>query len=278
MLLPRVLTAIVLIALVAAALFGLRDLPFALVALILPVVGAWEWAGLSACSRSQRIAYTLATAVLGLLLALMPVYRMVWGTLFLLATVFWLFIAPLWLWFQWKMRIKWLALAVGWLLLFAAWQGILVWHAGYSGDESGAGAFLLGLMIVVWIADSAAYFCGRLFGRHKLAPSISPGKTWEGAAGALLAVTAYVFWVVLRHSAPQEVLSSFSLYFLLFLTALLLTAVSIVGDLLESMFKRQAGVKDSGRILPGHGGLLDRVDSLIAVLAVAGAARWLLNH
>lgn len=273
MLLPRILTAIVLIALVAGALFGLKGLPFALVALVLPVVGAWEWARLFACSPRQQQLYTAATAGVGILLSVLPPSDLLWGTLFGLSALFWLLVAPAWLYSQWRLQARLPALALGWLLLFVAWRSVLIWH-----DSPSHGAWaLLGLMAVVWIADSAAYFTGRLLGRHKLAPSISPGKTWEGAAGALVAVTVYVLWIALRQTVPPEYITSFSLYAVLGLIALLLTSVSIVGDLLESMFKRQAGVKDSGRILPGHGGMLDRVDSLIAVLAVAGAARWLLN-
>lgn len=272
MLLPRVLTAIVLIALVAAALFGLNGLPFKLVALVLPVLGAWEWAGLFACTSRQRTVYSGAMLLLGLVVTFLPIPTWLWDSVMILASIFWLLVAPLWLFFHWKVNNKVLALFLGALLLFAAWQGIIRWHIdGVDAADSG-GWILLRLMAVVWIADSAAYFAGRAFGRHKLAPQISPGKTWEGAAGALLAVTVYIGWLIIgKGQAPESM--SFISYLLLFLVGLLLTTVSIVGDLLESLFKRQAGVKDSGRLLPGHGGMLDRVDSLIAVLAVAGAVQ-----
>lgn len=273
MLLPRILTAIVLIALVAGALFGLSGLWFALVALVLPVAGCWEWARLFGCSPRVQWLYAGATAVVGVGLALLPPMGWLWEPVLILASAFWLLVAPLWLYYRWQLRKPALALALGWLLLFAAWQGVLVWHSAESGPLR-----LLLLMIVVWIADSAAYFAGRMFGRHKLAPAISPGKTWEGAAGGLLAVTVYVFVVVLHKGSFGTDVLPFFVYLLLFLVALILTAVSIVGDLLESLFKRQAGLKDSGSLLPGHGGVLDRVDSLIAVLAVAGAMRWLLMN
>ena len=121
---------------------------------------------------------------------------------------------------------------------------------------------LLGILAIVWVADIAAYFFGRAFGKHKLAPSISPGKTWEGAAGAFLGVTAYGLvvgpalglWVSLP---PLAVLS-----------LAILTGVSIMGDLFESLLKRQAGLKDSGSIFPGHGGVLDRIDSVMSSLPV----------
>ncbi|OYW32201.1 MAG: phosphatidate cytidylyltransferase, partial [Methyloversatilis sp. 12-65-5] len=127
---------------------------------------------------------------------------------------------------------------------------------------------LLLLMAVVWIADIAAYFTGRAYGRHKLAPAISPGKTWEGAFGAVIAVQCYglVIKPLLFAEADMPVWSVWSVILLL------LTAVSIVGDLFESMMKRQAGIKDSSQLLPGHGGVLDRVDSLTATLPLIGFA------
>ena len=121
---------------------------------------------------------------------------------------------------------------------------------------------LLGLMGVVWVSDSAAYFVGRLFGKHKLAPEISPGKTWEGVAGASVAVFFYaLIW--------GQVLQSTMLALGLILFALMLAGLGIIGDLFESLMKRLAGVKDSGNILPGHGGILDRIDALTSTLPVA---------
>jgi phosphatidate cytidylyltransferase len=119
-------------------------------------------------------------------------------------------------------------------------------------------------LAVAWIADTAAYFAGRRWGRHKLAPSISPGKTWEGAAGGLIGAAAYAIILSILFAGMQ------GMWMAAFLgAAALLVAVSIVGDLFESAAKRQAGVKDSGTILPGHGGMLDRIDSATAVLPVA---------
>ena len=126
---------------------------------------------------------------------------------------------------------------------------------------------LLAAMAVVWVADIAAYFVGRAIGRRKLAPGISPGKSWEGAFGAVAFVVVYGF--VVAYSWPQLGLPNPSgLSGILGFAAglVLLTAVSIVGDLFESLAKRQAGVKDSGNILPGHGGILDRIDSLTSTL------------
>ena len=126
-------------------------------------------------------------------------------------------------------------------------------------------------MAVVWVADIAAYFTGRAFGRRKLAPSISPGKTWEGAAGAAVAVLAFGFGVLAMRGAELQ-----GGVAVIAVVLLAWTAVSIVGDLFESLLKRQAGLKDSGNILPGHGGILDRIDSLTSTLPmVALGAVWL---
>lgn len=262
MLLPRVLTAMVLLALVSGALLYVSGTQFALLALCVPVLGAWEWAGFYKFQPAQRLMYTLATLGLGGFLCMSPRIDTQWSIVFVLATAFWLFVAPVWLRTQWKISNQYVAMMLGWLILFGAWQGILVWH------ETGSWS-LLSVMLIVWIADTAAYFFGRAFGRHKLAITVSPGKTWEGAAGAALAVIAYALILYLNGSLPVQL----PLVYVVLVSAIL-TAVSIVGDLIESLLKRQAGIKDSGRILPGHGGILDRIDSLIAVLAVAGAAHW----
>ncbi len=184
--------------------------------------------------------------------------RFVCGT----ATLFWLLVVPAWLAAGWRVESK-LALALaGWLVLIAAWVALVQIQARSP-------ALLLALMGVVWIADTAAYFAGRAFGRHRLAPSISPGKTWEGVYGALAATAVYA--VALLGFAPAAREGAISLAVAAAWVALLLalTAVSIVGDLFESLLKRQRGVKDSGRILPGHGGVLDRIDALIAALPAA---------
>lgn len=265
MLLPRVLTAIVLLALVMGALFYVDGRNFAYLALFLPVLGAWEWGGFFQFNRSQRWMYSVASLFAGLVMVLLPALDTFWSVVFVLAAAFWLLLVPVWLKYRWKITNKPLAALTGWLLLFSAWQGGVIWH-NVVGPKP-----LLALMLVVWIADTAAYFTGRAIGKHKLAPSVSPGKTWEGAVGAIVAVCMYALFLQYK----QWLSLPLSTYVLLII-AVLFTAVSIVGDLMESLFKRQAGLKDSGHLLPGHGGILDRVDSLLAVLAVAGAAHWFL--
>ena len=127
---------------------------------------------------------------------------------------------------------------------------------------------LLFVMGLVWVADIAAYFAGRRFGKNKLAPSISPGKTWEGVAGAMFGVSVYVVlvWSFSPYFSTREILPP------LLLTAWWWVALAVIGDLFESAVKRQAGVKDSGALLPGHGGLLDRIDALTSTLPLAALA------
>jgi len=150
---------------------------------------------------------------------------------------------------------------VGWLLLVPSWYGALLLHHNPR--------MLLALLAVVWVADSAAYFAGRRFGRHKLAPAISPGKTWEGVGGAFAGVLLYGL-LLQRVVLPEEAVLQGGAFYVL-LTAM--TVLGIVGDLFESWMKRQAGVKDSGTLLPGHGGVLDRIDALTA--AIPFAALWI---
>jgi phosphatidate cytidylyltransferase len=146
------------------------------------------------------------------------------------------------------------------VLLLPTWAALLYLHARGPG-------FLLGVMAVVWIADTAAYFSGRRFGRNKLAPSISPGKTWEGVAGAFCALALYAGALSMLAGMPLLSLG-------LMLSGLLY--LSVLGDLFESWIKRVSGMKDSGHVLPGHGGVLDRIDALTSTLPIAtGMLMWL---
>jgi phosphatidate cytidylyltransferase len=169
----------------------------------------------------------------------------------------------LWLYSGWRVESK-LALAlVGWLVLLATWMALVQMQARSPG-------LLLAMMAIVWIADTAAYFAGRRFGRRKLAPSISPGKTWEGVYGALLAAGIYAGVLLLfAHDLgyTRDLSSGAAATWLAMV--LLLAALSVVGDLFESQLKRQRGIKDSGTLLPGHGGILDRIDALTAAMPAA---------
>ncbi|WP_018410643.1 phosphatidate cytidylyltransferase [Methyloversatilis thermotolerans] len=268
MLKQRVLTAILLLAGLSAALrfFDLHAWQL----LVAGIVGlaAWEWARLAACGAARCVVWGLVTTAAvaalslvcfdatGLRLEASSVLWLLHGS----ALPFWLLAVPLWMRHPSSRPPRPILLAVGMVLLLPPALALVQLRA--AGVQP-----LLALMAVVWVADIAAYFTGRAFGRHKLAPAISPGKTWEGAFGAVLAVQAYGFLIqpLLRDaglSIPSPGVWS--------LTLLLLTAISIVGDLFESMMKRQAGRKDSSQLLPGHGGILDRIDSLTATLPLVG--------
>jgi len=235
---------------------------------LLLIPAAWEWAKLIGFQPGACGAYVLAVA------AICAVLHGLAGTdarssglvsiVYFGASLFWIVVVPLWLWRSWLPRARWLAALTGLLVLVPTWLALVGLH------KFGPSLLLL-LMSVAWISDSAAYFSGRQFGRHKLAPSISPGKTWEGVLGAVFAVSLYAaLWAFVWPAYFPHVFQSTrfgALWMLVFLW--LLTAIGIYGDLFESALKRQAGVKDSGVLLPGHGGVLDRIDALTSVLPVA---------
>ena len=229
--------------LLAALFFLPRN---ALAVLVAALVGgaAHEWARLS--GLSPRI-YAVALAATFLLVFFQ--LHDAWEGVFAIGAAFWMTLVPLWLWRGIPGR-RVLGM-VGVLVIVPA--GLAM--AALPARE------LLAVLVLIWIADSAAYFVGRALGRHKLAPSISPGKTWEGAAGGLAGAMAWAIIVATFTGVNHPVL---------FLAAAALLAVlSIAGDLFESAVKRKAGVKDSGSLLPGHGGILDRIDSAACVLPVA---------
>ncbi len=267
MLITRVLTALVLIPLVLCALYLLPHSGWVVFAALVTALGAWEWGDLCKFGSAGRIALGVTVGVLVELLAPPEffVFREPWvWPILAVAAAFWIVVAPLWLKFRWNLQNTALKGCLpGILLLVAAGIALAALRA-----QAGASG-LLAVMVVAWVADTAAYFSGKAFGKHKLAPAISPGKTWEGVAGALIAVGVYV--LVMGHVAGIA-------WWKMLLAGWCLTAVSIVGDLMESLFKRQAGIKDSSQLLPGHGGVLDRVDSLIALLPVAALAwPWLIQ-
>lgn len=270
MLKTRVITALVLLFLFLAALFWLSPRAWAGFAGVLLIPAAWEWAKLIKFGRIGCGLYVvLVMAACASLSGWAPGKSPLGGSaahiaLYLVASLFWMVVVPLWLWRSWLPRSRWLATLTGLVVLVPTWLA-LVELRGLDPP------LLLLLMSVAWISDTAAYFAGRRFGRHKLAPSISPGKTWEGVGGAVLAVSAYAaLWSCAWQPYFPQVLKStrFGAFgVLLFLW--LLTALGIYGDLFESALKRRAGVKDSGALLPGHGGVLDRIDALTAVLPLA---------
>ena len=272
MLKTRIITALVLIPLTLAALFGLPPRAWGAVTLAVVVVAATEWAELAALKRRGWLLFVGATLFTGCVLLLDPaagfnaaqgwpdpMVSWICGA----ATIFWLLVAPAWLASGRNPSSKAIVAITGWLVLIATWMAVVALQTRSRG-------LLLALMAIVWIADTAAYFVGRRFGRRKLAPSISPGKTWEGVYGALAAVAVYALLVLpfaaaAGYSRPVDAAAA-AIWVAL---ALLLTGLSIVGDLFESHLKRQRGVKDSGAVLPGHGGVLDRIDALTAAMPPA---------
>jgi len=270
MLKSRVITAAVLLALLLAALFALP--PFAWAALIVAMVmqGAAEWSRLSGLSGAKANAYWSLTLLLmlGLLWADAGAAEAQWLYLHLavyaVSALLWLIVVPAWLMAGWKIRQPVLMALTGWAVLVPTGLAMLDLRAASPW-------ILLFVMGLVWVADIAAYFAGRRFGKNKLAPSISPGKTWEGVAGALLGVSVYVLlvWSFSPYFAQREVMP------MLLLAAWWWVGLAVIGDLFESAIKRQAGVKDSGALLPGHGGLLDRIDALTSTLPLAAMAMLL---
>lgn len=265
MLRTRVFTAVVLLALLLPALLW-SPLAWGALTVLFVTAAAWEWARL--LGRGAVAAPVAAVVALGGVAAL--AWRHAGGgwppaALLLLAVpaaAYWILGGGIAL-ARHDARAGGVPLAL--LLLAAAWAALVELR-------DGGVALLLSAMALVWVADVAAYFVGRSVGRRKLAPSISPGKTWEGALGA--AVVVALAGIAIAHWAPHwQTLPALLVSRLgdagAALVLLALAAVSVVGDLHESLVKRQAGVKDSGRTLPGHGGVLDRIDALVAVMPVA---------
>lgn len=275
MLKQRVITALVLLALLLPALFASNPIPFMGLTVVMITAGAWEWGRLNALPA----ALTWSGAVFCLALCggalqsgwVVHTPPQIW----LLAGAFWVLLGT-WMigrgvdgWARWPKSLRWIA---GLLLLALAWLAMAQAH------QRGVN-FLLSVLVLVWAADVFAYFFGRAFGGRlvsvKLAPSISPGKSWEGVFGGMLGVLliALLWTQIDLHWG----LSSLSFYTLLFnqgwyvaVPALLfMSAMSVVGDLVESLVKRSAGMKDSSGLLPGHGGVLDRVDALLPTLPLA---------
>ena len=257
----RIGTGVVLVAAILAALFLLPPVGFAAVMLVIVSIAAHEWARLIELRGGGVIAFTALVFVAGAALlaralasGFAPVVAVACG----IATLYWLAAGIPSVLASWQPSSR----VTRALAAFVVLEGALV---AIVALQARSAAFALAAMAIVWIADTAAYFTGRRVGRHKLAPRISPGKTWEGAAGAVVAVVAYALLLVplaRRAGFASEIdAAAIAVWILL---AIALVALSIVGDLHESLLKRRAGVKDSGTLLPGHGGVLDRIDALLA--------------
>lgn len=268
MLLTRVVTAALALVAFAAALFLLPQMWWALFLLFMLSIGGWEWAALAGFQRGMRAVYAgfLCVCALALFFAaprLLGSSQSIDLAVWTVSLTFWIAIAPFWLSQRWKQRNRAVLAAIGWIVLVPMWLAMVRLHPTPWA--------LIMFMSVVWIADTAAYAAGKTWGRNKLAPLISPGKTWEGALGAIGAVMLYCTAVVVL--VPSSARDGDSLLMMVLFGAMVV--LSIEGDLFESWMKRQAGVKDSGQLLPGHGGVLDRIDGLTAAMPAAALAYYL---
>lgn len=268
MLKTRIITAIVLIACFLPALFKLPITPWAVLMLAVSLVALYEWASMIKLSNIQTKVYLGVTMLVGI--AIVPMIEQAGFhfffyqslIVFLIAAVFWLIVVPFWLAKKWVFQQKILMATIGLVLMLPLWLALIC--------SKGADPWLLLCLLgTIWIADSAAYFAGKNFGKHKLAPTISPGKTWEGVLGALIAVT--LFGLILYMGFQVDTLAMFPALWVI-------TGLGVIGDLFESMIKRQANIKDSGDLLPGHGGILDRIDGVIPSLPIAILMIYLYNY
>lgn len=272
MLKQRVITAVVLLALLIGAL-AWSSTAFELLATAIVAATLGEWMQLVGWPRGPAVA---GAAVFGAVLFVVALAMPQWAEhallpLSLLATIVWAALAMLLVQPD-AMSVRMprgVSTVLAVLMMSAAWVALV--HFLLEGV-----VVLLSVLAIVWLADTAAYFAGRAFGKRKLAPHISPGKTWAGVVGAVVAVVGVA--VIARVVAPDAgLLSNRLLATLGVVGAVLLGAIvllSVVGDLFESLLKRQAGVKDSSRLLPGHGGFYDRVDALLPTLPLAALLEW----
>lgn len=263
MLKTRIITALILAPLAIGGIFFLPPLGFALFTGAIITIGAWEWANMAGvAAQGGRICYALVIALVLYGLLNVPAVAVLW-----LAVLWWMVCLLL-------VRAypsgsgQWGSLParaiMGLFVLVPAWVGLNHLRTGtlHFGTVENSLWAILYVFCVVWVADIGAYFAGRAFGKAKLAPRVSPGKSWAGVWGGLVAVGAFALVVsALASAAVNQAV-------LLVLASLVTGLVSVLGDLLESMLKRFRGIKDSSQLLPGHGGIMDRIDSLTAAIPV----------
>jgi phosphatidate cytidylyltransferase len=268
MLKTRIITAIALISVLMPVLFFTSTLVWAAIMLVVSIATIYEWARLIDCSRSISLIYAALLAGLGLLLLGLLSHYGFHGLLyqslpiFFVSLIFWTLLVPVLLAKYFVIRNQLLLMVIGFLLVIPLWLAFV--------SAKGANPWLLlCLLATIWIADSGAYFAGKHYGKHKLAPSISPGKTWEGVFGAFIGVTLFAAILYGTHK-----MTSLAVFPLLWFVG----ALGVIGDLFESLIKRQFNKKDSGTLLPGHGGILDRIDGLLPSLPIALLAIYLFNY
>ncbi|MDR0996531.1 MAG: phosphatidate cytidylyltransferase [Zoogloeaceae bacterium] len=295
MLKQRIITALILGVCLLGALFFLPPIVFKSLFALIAGIAAWEWGRLAGLKEKGQLVFGVLICLCCFFLALVSsdefwqvvrpgVGNGAFGAMpqsvaitFTQATVgfcvltflFWCIFAPVWLWQRGQFSQP-VSLCIGFMLILATWFAVAFFQQPL---------LLLLVMGIAWVSDIAAYFTGRHFGGPKLAAAISPGKTRSGAYGALVGVGLYAliwnlvtWWPTAATASASEIALSMVLSLI---GMLLLCVLGILGDLFESLLKRQAGIKDSSNILPGHGGVLDRIDSLLAILPSAVALNWL---
>lgn len=277
MLKQRVITAVIMLLVLLPALFAPVAWPFAVLMLAMAGAAAWEWGRLNAASATVSL-------LMGVIVAAACGLALMAGWVRVGASIAWWVAFAVWVlggvlalkvgpgsWHTVPRAARWL---IGMAAIWTAWLAL-------SSAKATGVNFILSVFCLVWMADIAAYFGGKTFGRHKLAPAISPGKSWEGVWSGMLGVQVLAFcWIQADRHWQQAGQGSASLFSLLLehlglpglvLALVFLSAMSVVGDLVESLVKRSAGAKDSSGLLPGHGGVLDRVDALLPVFPIAMA-------
>ena len=281
MLLPRIVTAVILLLIILPVLFLMGPVPFYILAGLFLAAAMWEWSNLNHATPSSSLFFAALWLVVASCLNYWGVVANVSPIIWLIVSVFW-FLFAIWILnsglINWPNLSPWSRVALGFVLLMMTW--LAVSQARAKGIN-----FLLSTLALVWAADIGAYAVGKTLGgkifKTKLAPSISPGKSKEGAIGGSLVVFALAYlWIALDHkyqvnTSFYSVVHGSSFVFFCF-AIIAMVCFSIAGDLVESLMKRTAGVKDSSGLLPGHGGVLDRIDALLPTLPLALAlSAWI---
>jgi phosphatidate cytidylyltransferase len=263
----RILTAFILIPLVIGGVFFLSQAYFMVITLLITLLASWEWSRLAGLRyRVKRVLYVVVQCFLLLILIVFTATQQ-WKVLIGVGLIFWSLLAIYLLWARSKPILPTIPhdvrIGLGWLILTCCWISLQTLYF--------TPVYLFFMLLIIWLADTAAYISGRLWGQHLLAPTLSPKKTWEGLIIGLIItfLTAMFIQTLFRGTNPA--------LWQVFLLILFTSLAAIAGDLFESQLKRLEGLKDSGHLLPGHGGILDRIDSLLAAAPVFAGSLLLLG-